>query len=75
MTNKELFNILVSFYSSEAHERVYSGRWDVWCIQNNNWTAYHLLILKTDDQLNNILGRAKAHAYMLEDSPLGRALK
>lgn len=74
MTHEQLLNILTSFFLDPRHETVYAGRWDVWCIQNKNWDAYHLLILKTDDQLNKLLTHARERARGINTSPLGKAL-
>lgn len=74
MTYANLLDILTKFYLDSRHETIYAGRWDVWCIQNKNWDAYRHLILKTDDQLNHILGTARERAKEIQASPLGRAL-
>lgn len=74
MTHSELLSILTTFFLDPRHENVYAGRWDVWCIQNKNWDAYHALILKTDDQLNRILTLARTRAREQTNSPLGREM-
>lgn len=75
MTDTDLLQILTTFYQDPRHENVYAGRWDVWCIQNKNWNAYHMLILKTDDQLNRLLTQAREKARGIEASPLTKAMK
>lgn len=74
MTHAQLLHVLTNFFLDPRHETIYAGRWDVWCIQNNNWNAYHMLILKTDDQLNHILTMARENARVQINSPLGKAM-
>lgn len=74
MNNEKLLQLLTSFYLDPTHETVYANRYDVWLIQSKNWDAYHMLILKSEDELKRVLAQARDKARDISTSPLNKAL-
>lgn len=74
MSHKDLLNALVGFYLDERCERVYSGRVDVWAIQNR-WDIHCHMLWMPDTLKNHIIAQAKERAFGIKNSPLGKALE
>lgn len=74
MTNKQLLQALTKAFLAPNIFTTYSGRWDVWLVQNGHIEEFKHLMLKTDDQLNRLLLEAQDTARQIKNSPLTKAL-
>ena len=72
--NQHLVDLLVKYYL-DKHKTLLYTRWDAWLSSRGYITECVLLMLKTDDQLNNILQIAKTEADGIINSKLSKALK